>query len=166
MKHFLFLILLLPVFAAAQKLPSIAEKTKNMTAYKGFFNFYWDEDNGKIWLEINKLDTEILYQASLPAGLGSNDIGLDRGLMGNTSIVKFVKIGRKILMVQPNYQYRAITNDKNERRAVEQSFARSTLWGFVDEAENNNTVLVDATDFLLSDVMKVAETLKKNKEGN
>ena len=137
-----------------------------MKEYKGFFNFYWDEDNGKIWLEINKLDTEILYQASLPAGLGSNDIGLDRGLTGNTSIVKFVKIGRKILMVQPNYRYRAITNDKNERRAVEQSFAQSTLWGFTDEAENNNAVLVDATDFLLSDVMKVAETLKKDKEGN
>ncbi len=137
-----------------------------MKEYKGFFNFYWDEDNGKIWLEIKKLDTEILYQPSLPAGLGSNDIGLDRGLTGNTSIVKFVKIGRKILMVQPNYQYRAITNDKNERRAVEQSFAQSTLWGFTDEAENNNAVLVDATDFLLSDVMKVAETLKKNKEGN
>lgn len=137
-----------------------------MKEYKGFFNFYWDEDNGKIWLEINKLDTEILYQPSLPAGLGSNDIGLDRGLTGNTSIVKFVKIGRKILMVQPNYQYRAITSDKNERRAVEQSFAQSTLWGFIDEAENNNAVLVDATDFLLSDVMKVAETLKKDKEGN
>jgi hypothetical protein len=166
MKHLLFFALLLPVFATAQKLPSIAEKTKNMKEYKGFFNFYWDEDNGKIWLEINKLDTEILYQASLPAGLGSNDIGLDRGLTGNTSIVKFVKIGRKILMVQPNYRYRAITNDKNERRAVEQSFAQSTLWGFTDEAENNNAVLVDATDFLLSDVMKVAETLKKDKEGN
>lgn len=166
MTHLLFFALLLPVFATAQKLPSIAEKTKNMKEYKGFFNFYWDEDNGKIWLEINKLDTEILYQASLPAGLGSNDIGLDRGLTGNTSIVKFVKIGRKILMVQPNYRYRAITNDKNERRAVEQSFAQSTLWGFTDEAENNNAVLVDATDFLLSDVMKVAETLKKDKEGN
>ncbi|MEO8861702.1 MAG: zinc-dependent metalloprotease [Ginsengibacter sp.] len=166
MKHLLFFVLVLPVFTSAQKLPSIAEKTKNLKEYKGFFNFYWDEDNGKIWLEINKLDTEILYQPSLPAGLGSNDIGLDRGLTGNTSIVKFVKIGRKILMVQPNYQYRAITSDKNERRAVEQSFAQSTLWGFIDEAENNNAVLVDATDFLLSDVMKVAETLKKDKEGN
>ncbi|MEP7230781.1 MAG: zinc-dependent metalloprotease [Ginsengibacter sp.] len=107
-----------------------------------------------------------MYQASLPAGLGSNDIGLDRGLTGDTRIIKFVKTGRKILMVQPNYTYRAITNDVNEKRAVEQSFAQSTLWGFVAEAESNNAVLVDATDFLLRDAMNVSNTLKKQKEGN
>lgn len=166
MKKFFLFFLIIPVFVAAQKLPSIEDKTKGMKKFEGFFNFYLDEDNGKIWLEINKLDTEVLYQTSLPAGLGSNDIGLDRGLSGETRIVKFVKVGRKILMIQPNYEYRAITNDVNERRAVEESFAQSTLWGFVAEAQTNNTVLVDATDFLLSDAMHVANTLKKNKQGD
>ena len=166
MKLFWCLLFILPLFGIAQKLPSIEDKTKGMEKYEGFFNFYWDEDNGKIWLEINKLDSEILYQTSLPAGLGSNDIGLDRGLTGDTRVIKFVKIGRKILMVQPNYGYRAITNDVNEKRAVEQSFAQSIIWGFVAEAESNNIVLVDATDFLLRDAMNVANTLKKQKEGN
>ncbi|MEO6637248.1 MAG: zinc-dependent metalloprotease, partial [Ginsengibacter sp.] len=100
------------------------------------------------------------------AGLGSNDIGLDRGLTGDTRIVKFVKIGRKILMVQLNYAYRAITSDPNEKSAVEQSFAQSTLWGFVAEGETKNAVLVDATDFLLRDAMNVVNTLRRNKEGN
>ncbi len=166
MKLFFTFLFVLPLCTIAQKLPSIEDKTKDMKKYEGFFNFYWDEDNGKIWLEINKLDSEILYQTSLPAGLGSNDIGLDRGLTGDTRIVKFVRVGRKILMVQPNYAYRAITNDINERRAVEQSFAQSTIWGFVAEAESNNAVLVDATDFLLRDAMNVTNTLKKQKEGN
>ncbi len=166
MKIFFCFLFIVPLFISAQKLPSIEDKTKDMKKYEGFFNFYWDEDNGKIWLEINKLDSEILYQTSLPAGLGSNDIGLDRGLTGDTRIVKFTKVGRKILMVQPNYEYRAIRNDANEKRAVEQSFAQSAIWGFVAEAENGNSVLIDATDFLLRDAMNVGNTLNKKKEGN
>lgn len=166
MKKILILLFLLPFFTIGQQLPSIADKTKGMKKYEGFFNFYWDKSTGKIWLEIDKLDSEVLYQTSLPAGLGSNDIGLDRGLPGNPRIIKFEKVGRKILMVEPNYAYRAITSDVNERRAVEESFAQSTLWGFVEEAESNNSVLIDATDFLLSDVMNVANTLRKNNQGN
>src|SRR5664279_1607072 len=103
MKKFLLFFLIMPLIIIAQKLPSIEEKTKGMKKFEGYFNFYIDEDNNKLWLEINKLDSEVLYQTSLPAGLGSNDIGLDRGLPGATRIIKFVKFGRKILMMQPNY---------------------------------------------------------------
>jgi len=162
-----FLILLLSYsFAYAQKLPGIEEKTNGLKKYEGYLNFYWDENAGKIWLEIDKLDSEMLYQVSLPAAIGSNDIGLDRGLLGSTCIVKFQKTGRKILLTQPNYSYRAVTSDKAEKRAVEQSFAQSVLWGFAVEAESNGRVLVDATDFLLRDAMKVASRLKNNQQGN
>ena len=68
-------------------------------------------------------------------------------------------------MVQPNYDYRAITNDAAEKRAVEQSFAQSTLWGFTVEAESNNHYLVDATDFLLRDAMQVSQPYKKQPAG-
>ena len=166
MKYCLFLLLLTsPIVHAQQKLPTIEEKTTGLKKYEGYLNFYWDENAGKIWLEIDKPDSEMLYQTSLPAGLGSNDIGLDRGLLGNTSIVKFSKIGRKILLIQPNYDYRAVTRDAAERRAVEQSFAQSALWGFTAEAESNGRVLVDATDFLLRDAMKVANRLKTSQQG-
>ncbi len=129
-------------------------------------NFYWDENSGKIFLEINKLDSEILYQTSLPAGLGSNDIGLDRGLLGSTTIVKFSRTGRKVLMIEPNYNYRAITTDAAEKRAVEQSFAQSTLWGFAVEAESNNKVLVDATDFILRDAMHAVNRIRSMQQGS
>jgi hypothetical protein len=137
-----------------------------MKAYHGFFNFYWDEANGKVFLEINRLDSEILYQTSLPAGLGSNDVGLDRGILGNTTIVKFTRVGNKVLMIQPNYAYRAITNDMAEKRAVEQSFAQSTLWGFTVEAETEGAVLVDATSFLLRDAIGVSNRLSGSGQGN
>jgi len=167
MKYCLLLVLLVCSFAhAQQKLPTIEEKTNGFKKYEGYLNFYWDENAGKIWLEIDKLDSELLYQTSLPAGLGSNDIGLDRGLLGNTCIVKFSKTGRKILLVQPNYNYRAVTKDVAERRAVEQSFAQSTLWGFTAEAESGGKVLVDATDFILRDAMKVANRLKTSQQGS
>jgi len=161
----LFIICIMSVGLYAQ-LPTIEEKTKNLKAYPGFFNFYWDAHTGKIWLEISRLDSEVLYQPSLPAGLGSNDIGLDRGLLGEGCVVKFTRIGNKILMIQPNYDYRAVTKDQAERRAVEQSFAQSTLWGFTVEAETKGAVLVDATGFLLSDVMQVATRLKNTHQGS
>jgi hypothetical protein len=173
MQKFFFLLALFPLFIAAQNppatkpgLPTIEEKTKDLKKYEGFLNFYWDENAGKIYLEINKLDSELLYVTSLPAGLGSNDIGLDRGLLGGERIIKFSKVGRKILMIQPNYGYRARTYDAAEKRAVEQSFAQSTLWGFTTEAEAGNRYLVDATDFLLRDAMQVTNRLKGTQQGN
>ena len=166
MMRSLILLLLVPVFALAQKLPTIEEKTKDLKKYEGFFNFYWDENAGKIWIEVNRFDTEFLYVQSLPAGLGSNDVGLDRGLLGGSRIVKFNKVGRKLLLIQPNYRYRAITDDPAERNAVEQSFAQSTIWGFAIEAESNGKVLVDATDFLLRDGMQIANRLRRGQQGN
>src|SRR5215217_5969474 len=118
MKQGLLLLLLLPALLHAQPLPSIEDKTKNAKANQGFLNFYWDESAGKIYLEISKLDSELLYQTSLPAGLGSNDVGLDRGLIGITAIVKFTRVGTKVLLVQPNYAYRALTNNAAEKQAV------------------------------------------------
>lgn len=153
-------------------LPSIAEKTKSMRAMPGFFNCYWDARTGKLWLEISRFDSDFLYVASLAAGVGSNDIGLDRGqfsdLEGTVNpehVVKFERIGPKVLLVEKNLAYRAVSNDQDEKRSVEEAFARSVLWGFKVEAEDKGHVLVDATGFLLNDAHGVAETLKEKKQG-
>ena len=166
MRILLFLLAALPLFTTAQQLPTIEEKTKGLIKFEGYLHFYWDENAGKIWLEIKKLDTEFLYCTSMPAALGSNDIGLDRALPGDNRVVKFYKVGRKILLIQPNYTYRALSNDAAERRAVEQSFAQSALWGFSVEAESNGSFLVDATDFLLRDAMKVSTIIRRSRQGN
>ena len=83
-------------------------KDKKLQNYKGYFNFYYEESQDKIYLEVDKLDEEFLYISSLASGVGSNDIGLDRGQLGAERIVKFVKAGNKLLLVQPNQDYRAI----------------------------------------------------------
>lgn len=166
MLRLLLLSCILSFSATAQKLPSIEEKVNSFNKKEGFITMYWDENAGKIWLEVSKLDSEFLYQTSLPAGLGSNDIGLDRGLLGETKLIKFSKTGRKLFILQPNYEYRAITSNANERRAVEQSFAQSILWGFTIEAETNNHYLIDATDFILRDALKAGIRLKQAQQGN
>lgn len=152
--------------SSAQSGDPITEKTKNMKPYHGFLNYFWDESTGKIWLQIDELDKEILYQTSLPAGLGSNDVGLDRGIMGTTYVVKFSRVGNKILLIEPNYAYRAVAGGLAEKRAVEQSFAQSTLWGFTLAAENKGSVLLDVTDFLMRDALQVGSRLKGAKQGN
>src|SRR5882762_9708872 len=114
----LFLTVSCCLLAKAQKANDIESKTKGLTKYSGYFNFYWDEDNGKVFLEIDKLNQEFLYVNSLPAGIGSNDLGLDRGQIGNSRIVKFMKSGPKILLIQPNYAYRAVSNNADERKSV------------------------------------------------
>jgi len=103
---------------------------------------------------------------SLPSGLGSNDIGLDRGLLGGGRIVKFSKIGKKVLMTEPNYSYRANSNSAKERETVELAFAKSTIWGFTAEAETANAVLVDATEFLTRDAMQAANRIRRMQQGN
>src|SRR5712664_515287 len=145
--------------------PPIEEKTAGTQKIAGYFNLYWDARQGKLWLEIDKWGTEFLYQSGLSAGIGSNDIGLDRGQLGATRIVRFERSGPKVLLIQENLEYRAVSNDPDERRAVHDSFAESALWGFKVEAEEKDHALVDATDFFLRDDHGIPAALKRTKQG-
>lgn len=145
---------------------SIQAKTAGMKKYDGYFEFYYDEKQDKIHLIIDKFDDELLYISSLSAGIGSNDIGLDRGQLGGERVVKFDRRGPKVLLLQPNLKYRANSDNAMERRTVEQAFAQSVLWGFTVEAEDGNRVLVDATDFFLRDAHDVIGRLKGSNQGN
>lgn len=167
---FSFLIwIVLPLDAqqvAAAPIPSISQKTAGMQRIPGYFTMYWDKASGALWLEIARWDDEFLLVDSLPEGVGSNDLGLDRGQLGDNKVVRFERIGPKVLLIQPNYGYRASSKDPQETRAVEESFAQSVLWGFTVGAEEDSRVLVDATDFFLSDIHRVADTIRQLDQGN
>jgi hypothetical protein len=145
--------------------PAIATKTASMQKMSGYFPLYWDDKSGKLWLEIDKFAVEFLYVDSMPAGMGSNDLGLDRGQIGGSRIVRFERSGPKVLLIQPNYRYRSITDDAAERRAADQSFAQSVLWGFDVQAEEGGRVLVDATRFYLRDAHHIPSTLQRANNG-
>ena len=147
-------------------LPSIAEKTDGLERTDGFVPFYWDARQGKLWLELDRFDEDLLYVTSLPAGLGSNDIGLDRGQLGARRVVRFERVGPTVLMVQPNLDYRATTRNPRERRAVRDAFASGVVFGFEVAAEDaDGTVLVDATDFVVRDAHGIVRTLKDEEQG-
>src|SRR5437773_10850999 len=145
--------------------PSISEKIGGMQKFPGYFPFYWDARAGKIWLEIDKWNSEFLYVESLPAGIGSNDLGLDRGQLGQSHIVRFARTGPRVLLIASNYGFRANSSDADERRAVRDAFAESTLWGFEVAAEEGGRALVDATAFYLRDAHGIPGTLQRAQQG-
>ncbi|MEZ5425266.1 MAG: zinc-dependent metalloprotease [Pyrinomonadaceae bacterium] len=148
------------------KKKSFDEITRDLRKIEGFIPLYYDDENGKMYLEISRFKREFLYQISLPTGVGSNPIGLDRGQLGDTKVVYFEKAGNKILLIQPNYGYRALSENPAERRAVEESFAKSVIWGFKLEAVEGEKHLVDATSFLIRDAHGVSNRLNQLKQGN
>jgi hypothetical protein len=146
---------------------NFAQKTdKPLKNYKGYFNFSYNESDDKILMEVKDLNKEFLYVSSLSSGIGSNDIGLDRGQLGGERVVKFIKTGNKLLLIQPNQDYRAITNNALERKSIEQAFAKSVLFGFPIKAEKNGIYTIDLTPFLMQDTHGVANTLRRSNQGN
>jgi hypothetical protein len=107
---------------------TIDARTTGFQKLDGYMPLYWDDKTGSLWMEINKFDTEMLYSTGLAAGLGSNDLGLDRGQSGQGRVVTLQRIGPRVIMVQPNYTFRANSANPDERRAVEDAFAKSILW--------------------------------------
>ncbi|MBN4076160.1 zinc-dependent metalloprotease [Gemmatimonas aurantiaca] len=144
---------------------TISEKTKGMAKAEGLFTYYLDDNSGKIFLEIRALDEEFLYVNSLRTGLGSNPVGLDRGQLGNERIVKFVRYANRIFLMQENLDFRAVTDNADERRAVEESFAKSVLWAGEIVANSGDKVLVDLSNFLLRDAHNVIGRLSAREQG-
>lgn len=146
--------------------PTIAAFTAGMTRDDGFVPVVTDARRGAVYLDIATTDEEFLYQVSLPAGLGSNDIGLDRGQLGPTLVVRFERAGSRMLLVAPNVDYRASSANAAERRSVRDAFAESVLFAFPVVAEENGRVLVDATPFVLRDAHGVVQRLQQANQGS
>ena len=145
---------------------TIHDRIAGMKQMDGLFPLAWDEHSGKMYLQVKQFDKDFLFLNFLPYGLGSNDIGLDRGKLGSARVVHFSRRGPRVLLVAPNLDYRSSSADPAEGMTVKQSFAESVLAGFTVEAEENGAVLIDASKFFQQDAFGVAETLKANKQGD
>ncbi|AXT19916.1 DUF5117 domain-containing protein [Flavobacteriaceae bacterium AU392] len=156
--HFVLLLFITSSFSQGLK-------GKTLKNYNGYFNFFYEEAQDKIYLEVKNLNEEFLYISSLSSGIGSNDIGLDRGQLGGERLVKFIKAGNKLLLIQPNQDYRAITDNVLERKSIEQAFAKSVLFGFKIVETKDGTHIIDFTPFLMQDTHNVIGRLKSNREG-
>ena len=143
-----------------------AQTVENKVNFSGFFDFHYQLSTDQIFLDVDKIDYEFLYVPSLSSGIGSNDIGLDRGQLGRERIVKFIKRGNKLLLIEPNLYYRSSSNNPNEIKSIEQAFAKSILYGFDIVSQVNNVFTIDFTPFLMEDRHGVGERLKRTGQGN
>ena len=156
-------LLFMAGIAGAQNAPLDLDRYES---FEGFIDTWWDEETGRMLVRVDEFDTPFIYQASLPRGVGSNDIGLDRGQLGTTKIVRFLRSGPKVLLVEDNLQYRADSENATERRAIDESFARSVIWGFVDIDASDDSTVIDATAFFVRDAHGVGTRLAMMGEGS
>ncbi|MCK7630779.1 zinc-dependent metalloprotease [Shewanella sp. JNE10-2] len=160
----LALILLgLPVMSVAAREPS-TKIIKQSQEAKGFLNLYYETSQGQLYLEVDRLNQPFLLVTSLPEGVGSNDIGLDRGQLGQSRMVQFERQGPYIILKQLNTQYRANTLDIAEQRAVKEAFADSVLWqGKVIEGKPD---FVAINNLVLNDLHGVSSVLQQTSQGD
>lgn len=81
----------------SEDLPTIRERTTGLQALPGLLPLWWDEAAGRLLLEPPPESSELLYYVSLPRGLGSNDVGLDRAQIGARQVVEFRRRGGRVL---------------------------------------------------------------------
>lgn len=139
---------------------------KDAVKLEGFVDLIWQASDGRLLFRVREFDTPFIYQSALSRGVGSNDIGLDRGQLGATRLVRFVRSGSKVLLLQDNLDYRARSDDPAERRAVDESFATSVVWGFEIVDSSGNSVLLDGTEFFTRDAHWLAARLRDLEEGD
>ena len=154
-----------PAAAPAAAVRETAERLAGYEALQGFVDMYWDAETGRLLLAIEDFGVPFLYQTSLARGVGSNDLGLDRGQLGAAGVTVFERSGPRVLLIRQNLDYRASGDDPDERRAVEESFARSVLWGFEVIGEADGAVVVDGTRFFLRDAHGLGARLAAADEG-
>ncbi|HEX9580456.1 MAG TPA: DUF5117 domain-containing protein, partial [Gemmatimonadales bacterium] len=150
--------------AASQQ--SITEYTRALEKRDGYFPLYWDAARGRLLLEIPRMGEEFLYLPSLATGIGSEPLGLDRGLIGQSMLAHFTRVGPRVQLAIKNTGFRATRTDNPALvRSVEESFPTSTLAAFDVVAEEAGRVLIDATAYFLTDVMDVRGTLRRGNAG-
>jgi hypothetical protein len=159
----LFLVVFIPSALLAQDF----NRVKDLTAIPGFLTTYYDESEDRLFMKVDRLEEELLYVTALSSGVGSNDIGLDRGQLGSTKVVYFKKAGNKLLLIEPNQDYRALSENALEKASVNQAFAKSVIAGFtILETANDGSFLIDLNPLLLRDAHGVIDRLSATQQGN
>ena len=163
-RTFLLVVTLFP--ALALHASTLADKIRDLPAKPGLFDLYWLAEDDQLLLAIDGFEQPFIYLTSLPQGIGSNDIGLDRGQLGESRLVQFERFGRRVLLRQLNTAYRAESDNASERAAMTQAFAESVLWSGEIQAEDGDRVLVDVSSLVMTDLHGIGETLAAMEEGS
>ncbi|WP_432277193.1 zinc-dependent metalloprotease [Glaciecola petra] len=140
---------------------------QDKSVQNGLLDIVYDKNQDKVFLRLKSTQIEqlFIFKSSLPQGIGSNDIGLDRGQLADTRLVKFQRFGNKILLKQLNTKYRATSDNIAERKSVDEAFADSVIAGFELAHEEEDKLYIDYTNFLQTDIHGIGERLSRSGQG-
>jgi len=138
--------------AAVQSQKPFAEVIKDAKESPGFFRIYQKEE--KVWMEIepSQFDQPIFFSWNLSRGLGEKFIY--GGLMGDSDIVVFHKVGNIVQLLAKNQVYFA-SDGKPQARAVAEAFSDSLIAAVPVASQphpERKGVLIDVNMLLLSDI--------------
>lgn len=152
----------------AQAPADVASATHGTRHIGGLFDIYRDEAQGRVLLGLREFNEPFLLITSLPWGLGSNDVGLDRGQSNGSHLVEFRRAGSRVLLVEDNTRFRAVSPNPDEALSVRQAFAESVLWAgdIIGERKGDTgEVVIDVSPLLTSDLHGIARQLAAAKQG-
>ncbi len=129
-----------------------------------------DAAEGRILLTLPAPDSDgvagrYLYSPSIKTGLGSAPVRIDRGMQGETKVLAFRKMGRKVAVLFENPRYRASGAAAVQKGAVGSfPFSIMAMVDIVATAPGGG-LTIDITPFLTSDTMNLAQTLNTDGKG-
>ena len=135
--------------------------TKDAKKIEGYFTWHQTRDN-KLLLELPAGRLEKEFGLVMHISKGAGVFNLHDGLyLSDTLLMRFRRVGDTIYLVNVNPRFTA-SGDKGMKAAVEDNLGQSILAAMPIMSEHDETknVLVDTTDFFLSDYADVSDTLK------
>jgi Met-zincin/Domain of unknown function (DUF5117)/Domain of unknown function (DUF5118) len=138
--------------AAAQAQKPFADVIKDAKETKGLFNVYQKDE--KTWIEIapDQFDHPFFFSWNLSRGLGEKFIY--GGLMGDSDIVVFHRMGNTIQLIAKNEVYFA-SQGKPQARAVAEAFTDSLVAAAPVASQphpERKSTLIDLNALMLSDI--------------
>jgi hypothetical protein len=138
-----------------------------MVRRDGFIPLYIDGAKGKLYLELPQDSLRVVLVTTQATGLGSNPIGIDRGADGGAQIARFDRSGERVLLTFENWNYRtSATDNAAHARSVTEAFPPSTIAALPVVTSEGSRILVDATDFVLTDWLDVSGQLANANQGS
>jgi hypothetical protein len=156
--------------ASVGAVQATAQQRPTATATPTLLPVTVERDSGKVLVTLPRPDADgmsgrFLYATALKTGLGSAPIRIDHGMVGETQLLAFRRLGKKVAVVFENPRYRS-SGDALERRGAGADFPFSTV-AMLDVAASapDGTVTVDLAPFLLRDTMRLADRLNAEAKG-
>src|SRR5258708_5640528 len=109
---------------AAPEKQGFAARSAGLEKKDGFFPYLWDEKKGEVLFELSPaaLDREFLYFTALGSGIGSTEMFADRSSFGNSVLCRFRRVGMRVLVIEENTSFRAVTGSPDLKHSVDLSF--------------------------------------------